>query len=107
MEAGRRKGNLSEASQASAPRLPDRAGAPRRLRLRRCRFRANMAAVWLLLRALRQGQGSGPDWLRGPSSGWSLGLYARVGRRWPYFVHRTPMGVVGAGGRALQVIPVA
>ncbi|KAF6079527.1 SPG7 matrix AAA peptidase subunit, paraplegin [Phyllostomus discolor] len=61
-----------------------------------------MAAAWVLMRALRQGQGSGPDWLRGPCSGWGLGLYAGVGRRWPYFVHKTPMGVAGAGGRALQ-----
>ncbi|KAM5295564.1 mitochondrial inner membrane m-AAA protease component paraplegin isoform 2-T2 [Glossophaga mutica] len=61
-----------------------------------------MAAVWLLLRALRQGQGSGPERLRGPCSGWGLRLYAGVGRRWSYFFHRTPMGVVGAGGRALQ-----
>ncbi|XP_036896039.1 paraplegin isoform X2 [Sturnira hondurensis] len=61
-----------------------------------------MAAVWLLLRALRQGQVSGPEGLRGPCSGWGLGLYAGVGRRWSHFVHRTPIGVVGARGRALQ-----
>ena len=65
-----------------------------------------MAAAWLLLRTLRQGHGLGPKRLRGPCSGWGLGLYAGVERRWPYFVERTPMGVVGAGGRTLQVIPV-
>ncbi|XP_016076542.1 PREDICTED: paraplegin isoform X3 [Miniopterus natalensis] len=61
-----------------------------------------MAAAWLLLRALRQGPGPGPERLRGPCLGWGSGLYVGAGRRWPYFVHRTPMGVAGAGGRALQ-----
>lgn len=86
---------------------PGRAGAPRRLPARRRRFRANMAALWLLLRALRQGQGPGPEPLRGPCLGWGPALYVRAGRRWPYFVHRTPIGITGAGGRALQVTPVA
>uniref|UniRef100_A0A9L0SHE6 SPG7 matrix AAA peptidase subunit, paraplegin n=1 Tax=Equus caballus TaxID=9796 RepID=A0A9L0SHE6_HORSE len=59
-----------------------------------------MAAVLLLRRALRQGPGPGA--LRGPCSGWSPGLSAGAGRRWAYFVHRPPMGLAGAGGRALQ-----
>ncbi|XP_070356304.1 mitochondrial inner membrane m-AAA protease component paraplegin isoform X4 [Equus asinus] len=59
-----------------------------------------MAAVLLLRRALRQGPGPGA--LRGPWSGWSPGLSAGAGRRWAYFVHRPPMGLAGAGGRALQ-----
>nr|KAF6411849.1 SPG7 matrix AAA peptidase subunit, paraplegin [Rousettus aegyptiacus] len=61
-----------------------------------------MAAAWLLLRVLRQGQGPGPDWLRGPCWGWGPGLSAGAGRRWPYVVHRPPMGVARSGGRALQ-----
>ncbi|XP_019598208.2 mitochondrial inner membrane m-AAA protease component paraplegin isoform X2 [Rhinolophus sinicus] len=61
-----------------------------------------MAAAWLSLRALRQGQSPGLERLRGPCWGWGPGLSAGAGRRWPYFVHRPPMGVVGAGGRALQ-----
>ncbi|XP_036780181.2 paraplegin isoform X3 [Manis pentadactyla] len=63
-----------------------------------------MAAVLLLLRALRQGPGPGPGpgRLRGPCSGWSPGLYAGAERRRPYFAHRPPTGLVGAGGQALQ-----
>nr|XP_019598208.1 PREDICTED: paraplegin isoform X2 [Rhinolophus sinicus] len=61
-----------------------------------------MAAAWLSLRALRQGQSPGLERLRGPCWGWGPGLSAGAGRRWPYFVHRPPMGVVEAGGRALQ-----
>ncbi|CAK6436893.1 unnamed protein product [Pipistrellus nathusii] len=61
-----------------------------------------MAAAWLLLRALRQGQGPGPGRPRGPCLGWGPSLYVGVGRRWPYFVHRTPVGVAEAGGRVLQ-----
>ncbi|XP_036130323.1 paraplegin isoform X3 [Molossus molossus] len=61
-----------------------------------------MAALWRLLRALRQGQGTGPEWLRGPCLDWGPALYVRAGRRWPHFVHRTPIGVTRAGGRALQ-----
>ncbi|KAF5915101.1 hypothetical protein HPG69_013371 [Diceros bicornis minor] len=59
-----------------------------------------MVAVVLLLRSLRQGPGSGA-WRR-PYCGWSPGLSAGAGRRWPYFVHTPPMGLAGAGGRALQ-----
>ncbi|XP_036296765.1 paraplegin isoform X6 [Pipistrellus kuhlii] len=61
-----------------------------------------MAAAWLLLRALRQGQGPGPGRPWGPCLGWGLSPYVGVGRRWPYFVHRTPVGVAEAGGRVLQ-----
>lgn len=68
---------------------------------------ANMAAVLLLLRALRQGPGpgTGPGRLWGPCSGWSPGLYAGAERRRPYFAHRPPTGLAGAGGQALQVSP--
>ncbi|KAK1330343.1 hypothetical protein QTO34_010532 [Cnephaeus nilssonii] len=61
-----------------------------------------MAAAWLLLRALRQGQGPGPGRRWGPGLGWGPSLYVGVGRRWPYSVYRTPMGVAEAGGRVLQ-----
>ncbi|XP_015418434.1 PREDICTED: paraplegin isoform X4 [Myotis davidii] len=61
-----------------------------------------MAAAWLLLRALRQGQGPGPGRLWGPCLGWGPSLHVGFGRRWPYFVYRTPMGVAEAGGRVLQ-----
>ncbi|XP_036201506.1 paraplegin isoform X5 [Myotis myotis] len=61
-----------------------------------------MAAAWLLLRALRQGQGPGPGRLCGPCLGWGPSLHVGFGRRWPYFVYRTPMGVAEAGGRVLQ-----
>ncbi|KAM5210591.1 mitochondrial inner membrane m-AAA protease component paraplegin isoform 1-T1 [Hipposideros larvatus] len=61
-----------------------------------------MAAMWLLLRALRQGQSPGLERLQSPSWGWGPGLSAGAGRRWPYSVHRPPMGVAGAGGQALQ-----
>lgn len=97
-----------EATTAQAPQGGfDCAGAPRRLRPRRRRSWANMAAAWLLLRVLRQGQGRGPDRLRGPCWGWGPGLSAGAGRRWPYLVHGPPMGVARSGGRALQVTPVA
>ncbi|KAF6289132.1 SPG7 matrix AAA peptidase subunit, paraplegin [Rhinolophus ferrumequinum] len=61
-----------------------------------------MAAAWLLLRALGQGQSPGLERLRGPCWGWGSGLSAGARRRWPYFVHRPPMGVAGVEGRALQ-----
>ncbi|XP_023588349.1 paraplegin isoform X1 [Trichechus manatus latirostris] len=61
-----------------------------------------MAAVLLLLRALRQGRRLGPGWLRSPGSGRSPGLFARVGRRRPYVTQGPPGGLAGAGGRALQ-----
>uniref|UniRef100_A0A2K6F175 SPG7 matrix AAA peptidase subunit, paraplegin n=1 Tax=Propithecus coquereli TaxID=379532 RepID=A0A2K6F175_PROCO len=59
-------------------------------------------AVVLLLRALRQGPGPGPGRLWGPGSGWSPGLCAGAGRRWPHWVLRPPVDLAGAGGRALQ-----
>uniref|UniRef100_A0A8C5XCT7 SPG7 matrix AAA peptidase subunit, paraplegin n=1 Tax=Microcebus murinus TaxID=30608 RepID=A0A8C5XCT7_MICMU len=61
-------------------------------------------AVALLLRALRQGPGPGPGRGRlwGPGSGWSPGLCAGAGRRWPHWVPRPPVGLARAGGRALQ-----
>uniref|UniRef100_A0A8C9DJS5 SPG7 matrix AAA peptidase subunit, paraplegin n=1 Tax=Prolemur simus TaxID=1328070 RepID=A0A8C9DJS5_PROSS len=59
-------------------------------------------AVALLLRALRQGPGPGPGRPWGPGSGWIPGLSAGAGRRWPHWVLRPPVGLAGAGGRALQ-----
>ncbi|XP_033613642.1 paraplegin isoform X1 [Fukomys damarensis] len=58
-----------------------------------------MAAMLLLLRALRQGpgSGSGPGRLWGPSSGLFFGPASR-----PYMVCRPPVGVAAAGDRALQ-----
>uniref|UniRef100_A0A452ESQ0 SPG7 matrix AAA peptidase subunit, paraplegin n=1 Tax=Capra hircus TaxID=9925 RepID=A0A452ESQ0_CAPHI len=65
-----------------------------------------MAAAWLLLRALRPGlgpgPGPGPGRLRYPYSGWNPGCSSGAKWRWPYVVHRPPMGLVGPGGRALQ-----
>ncbi|KAM9192273.1 mitochondrial inner membrane m-AAA protease component paraplegin isoform 2-T2 [Dugong dugon] len=61
-----------------------------------------MAAMLLLLRALRQGRRSGPGWLQSPGSGRSPGLSARVGRRRPYVTQGPPGGLAGAGGRALK-----
>ncbi|XP_004842699.1 paraplegin isoform X3 [Heterocephalus glaber] len=57
-----------------------------------------MAAVLLLLRILRQGPGPGPGRLWGLGSGLFFGPASR-----PYVVCRPPLGVAGAGGRALQV----
>ncbi|XP_004842698.1 paraplegin isoform X2 [Heterocephalus glaber] len=56
-----------------------------------------MAAVLLLLRILRQGPGPGPGRLWGLGSGLFFGPASR-----PYVVCRPPLGVAGAGGRALQ-----
>lgn len=70
-------------------------------------FRASMAAGWLLLRALRERPSPGLQRLRGPCWGWGPGLFYGAGRKWPYLVHRAPMGVAGAGGRALQVTVVS
>ncbi|XP_060253896.1 paraplegin isoform X4 [Ovis aries] len=61
-----------------------------------------MAAARLLLRALRPGPGPGPGRLRCPYSGWNPGCSSGAKWRWPYVVHRPPMGLVGPGGRALQ-----
>ncbi|XP_055268895.1 paraplegin isoform X2 [Moschus berezovskii] len=61
-----------------------------------------MAAAWLLLRLLRPGPGPGPGRLRCPYSGWSPVCFSGAKWRWPYVVHRPPMGFVGPGGRALQ-----
>lgn len=72
-------------------------------RLRRRRFRANMAAVLLLLRALRRGPTAGPGRLRGSCSGWSPGLTTEGGRRCQHFVYRPPIRLAGAGGQAKQV----
>ncbi|XP_045295995.1 paraplegin isoform X3 [Leopardus geoffroyi] len=61
-----------------------------------------MAAVLLLLRALRRGPTAGPGRLRGSSSGWSPGLTTEGGRRCQHFVYRPPIRLAGAGGQAKQ-----
>ncbi|XP_004600857.1 paraplegin [Sorex araneus] len=59
-----------------------------------------MAAAVLLLRALHRAPGPG----RLPSRwwSWSAGSSAGAERTWLYPAHRPPLGLVGAGGRALQ-----
>ncbi|XP_027952168.1 paraplegin isoform X3 [Eumetopias jubatus] len=61
-----------------------------------------MAAALLLLRALRPGRAAGSGPLRGPCSGWSLGLSLGAGRRCRHFVHRPAIRLLGAGGHAKQ-----
>ncbi|XP_046934917.1 paraplegin isoform X2 [Lynx rufus] len=61
-----------------------------------------MAAVLLLLRALRRGPTAGPGRLRGSCSGWSPGLTTEGGRRCQHFVYRPPIRLAGAGGQAKQ-----
>uniref|UniRef100_A0A452S4S3 Mitochondrial inner membrane m-AAA protease component paraplegin n=1 Tax=Ursus americanus TaxID=9643 RepID=A0A452S4S3_URSAM len=61
-----------------------------------------MAAVLLLLRALRPGPAAGYGRLRGSCSGWSPGLSTGAGRRCRHFVHRPPTRLVGAGGHTKQ-----
>ncbi|XP_040299282.1 mitochondrial inner membrane m-AAA protease component paraplegin isoform X2 [Herpailurus yagouaroundi] len=61
-----------------------------------------MAAVLLLLRALRRGPTAGPGRLRGSCSGWSPGLTTEGGRRCRHFVYRPPIRLAGAGGQAKQ-----
>uniref|UniRef100_A0A8C0N2K2 Mitochondrial inner membrane m-AAA protease component paraplegin n=2 Tax=Canis lupus familiaris TaxID=9615 RepID=A0A8C0N2K2_CANLF len=61
-----------------------------------------MAAALLLLRALRPGPAVGSGRLRGPCSGWTLGLSPGAGRRCLHFVHRPPTRLVGTRDHAEQ-----
>ncbi|XP_008988817.1 mitochondrial inner membrane m-AAA protease component paraplegin isoform X1 [Callithrix jacchus] len=61
-----------------------------------------MAAVLLLLRALRRCPGPGPGRLWGPGPAWSPGFPAGPGRGRPYVASRPPWGLPEAGGQAVQ-----
>ncbi|XP_064226015.1 paraplegin isoform X2 [Aotus nancymaae] len=61
-----------------------------------------MAAVLLLLRALRRCPGPGPGRLWGPGPAWSPGFPAGPGRGRPYVASRPPGGLAEAGGQAIQ-----
>uniref|UniRef100_A0A8C0X738 AAA+ ATPase domain-containing protein n=1 Tax=Castor canadensis TaxID=51338 RepID=A0A8C0X738_CASCN len=61
-----------------------------------------MAAVLLLLRALRPSPGPGPGRLWGAGSGRGPGFSAEAVSWRPYVVRRPAVGLSGPGGRALQ-----